>query len=54
MLKKLTAKIQSALTDRINEVEEEVLIPDGRYQELNTKINEVLDEIGQSLPPEKG
>jgi hypothetical protein len=54
MLKKLTAKIESALTDRTNEVEEQLLIPDGRYQELNTKINEVMDEIGQSLPPEKG
>jgi hypothetical protein len=54
MLKPFTTKIESALTDRTNEVEEQLLIPDGRYQELNTKINEVMDEIGQSLPPEKG
>ena len=54
MLKPFTAKIESALTERTNEVEEEVLMSDGRYQELNTKINEVLDEIGQSLQPEKG
>ena len=53
MLKTFTAKIQSALTDRTNEVEEQVLMPDDRYQELNTKINKVLDQIGQSLPPGK-
>jgi hypothetical protein len=53
MLKPFTAKIQSALTDRTNEVEEQVLMPDQQYQELNTKINEVLDRIGQNLLPGK-
>ena len=53
MLKNFTAKIQATLTDRAGEVEEQVLMPDQRYQELNTKLNEVLDQIGQSLPPEK-
>jgi hypothetical protein len=53
MLKPFTTKIQTALTDRVNEVEEQLLMPDGQYQALNTKINEVLDRIGQSLPPDK-
>ena len=53
MLKNFTAKIQTTLTDRVGEVEEQVLMPDQRYQELNTKLNEVLDQIGQSLPPGK-
>jgi hypothetical protein len=53
MLKPFTAKIQTALTDRTNEVEEQILMPDPQYQELNTKINEVLDRIGQNLPPGK-
>jgi hypothetical protein len=34
-------------------VEEQLLTPDPRYQELNTKLNEVLDRIGQNLPPGK-
>jgi hypothetical protein len=53
MLKPFTTKIQTALTDRTNEVEEQLLMPDERYQELNTKINEVLDRIGQNLPSGK-
>jgi hypothetical protein len=47
MLKKITA----FLADRVNEVEEQILMPDLQYQALNTKINEVLDQIGQNLPP---
>ena len=53
MLKNFTAKIQTALTDRTNEVEEQLLMPDPRYQELNTKLNEVLDQISQNLPSGK-
>ena len=53
MLKPCTAKIQSILTDRANEVEEQVLMPDPHYQKLNTKINEIIDQIGQSLPSGK-
>jgi hypothetical protein len=53
MLKPFTTKIQTALTDRVNEIEEQLLMPDGQYQALNTKINEVLDQIGQNLSPGK-
>jgi hypothetical protein len=53
MLKPFTIKIQTALTDRVAEVAEQLLLPDQRYQELNTKLNEVMDQIGQNLPPEK-
>lgn len=53
MLKTFTTNIQTALTDRTNEVEEQLLMPDGQYQALNTKINDVLDQIGQNLPPGK-
>ena len=53
MLKKCTTKIQATITDRVNEVEEQVLMPDPHYQRLNTKINEIIDQIGQSLPPGK-
>jgi hypothetical protein len=51
MLQKLTARIESFLTERINEIEVQHLAPDRQYQELNTKINDVLDRIGHSLPP---
>jgi hypothetical protein len=54
MLKPFTAKIQTALTDRVSEVEEQLLMPDPQYQELNTKINGVLDRIGQSYQKLKG
>jgi hypothetical protein len=50
MLKPFTAKIQTALADRTNEFKEQVLMPDGRYQKLNTKINEIFDQIGKNLP----
>jgi hypothetical protein len=53
MLKPFTINIQSALTDRVAEVEEQLLLSNPRYQELNTKLNEVMDRIGQNLPPEK-
>jgi hypothetical protein len=53
MLKNCTAKIQAILTDRVSEVEEQVLMPDPHYQKLNTKINDILDQIGQNLPPGK-
>ena len=53
MLKLLTAKIQTFLTDRVSEVEEQLLMPAPQYQALNTKINDVLDQIGQNLPPGK-
>jgi hypothetical protein len=50
MLKPFTTKIQTILTERANEVEEQVLMPDPHYQKLNTKINDILDQIGQNLP----
>ena len=53
MLKRLTIKIQDILIDRSNEIEEQVLMPDRQYQELNTKINELVDQIGQNLPPDQ-
>ena len=53
MLKTFTTQIEAALTDRINEIEVQVFMPDPEYQKLNTKINEVLDQIGQNLPPGK-
>lgn len=53
MLKRLTTQIQDILIDRSNEIEEQVLMPDRQYQELNTKINELVDQIGQNLPPEQ-
>ena len=53
MLKPFTTKIQTALTDRTTEVEEQLLMPDPHYQKLNTKINNILDQIGQNLPPGK-
>jgi hypothetical protein len=53
MLKPFTTQITAFLTDRVNEVEEQLLMPDGQYQALNTKINDVLDRIGQNLPPGK-
>ena len=28
-------------------------MPDPRYQELNTKLNEIIDQISQSLPSGK-
>jgi hypothetical protein len=51
MLKFLSAQIESFLTDRTSEIELQLLAPDPQYQELNTKINDVLDRIGQSLQP---
>jgi hypothetical protein len=53
MLEPFTIKIQSALTDRMAELEEHLLLPDPHYQALNTILNEVMDQIGQNLPPEK-
>lgn len=53
MLKSFTIKIQLILTGRVAEVEEHLLLLDPRYQELNTKLNEVMDQLGQNLLPEK-
>lgn len=53
MRKPFTTQIESALTDRANEVEEQVLIPDERYQELSAKMYDILDQIEKSLPPGK-
>jgi hypothetical protein len=53
MLKTFTTQIEAALTDRINEIEVQILMADPEYQKLNTKINEVLDRIGQNLPSGK-
>jgi hypothetical protein len=53
MLKPFTAQIESALIDRTNEIEEQLLMPDEHYQQLNAKINDTLDQIGQTLPPGK-
>jgi hypothetical protein len=46
-----TAKIESALTDRVTEIEVRLLMSDRQYQELNTKISEIQDRIGQILLP---
>jgi hypothetical protein len=46
-----TAKIESALTDRVTEIEVRLLMSDRQYQELNTKIGEFQDRISQILPP---
>lgn len=53
MLEFYIIKIQLILTDRVAEVEEHLLLPDPRYQELNTKLNGVMDQLGQNLPAEK-
>ena len=53
MLESFIIKIQLILTDRVAEEEEHLLLPDPRYQELNTKLNEVMDQLGQNLLPEK-
>ena len=51
MPKSFSAKIRELLAKRVSEAEEEVLLTDEHYQELN--INETLEQISQSLPPEK-
>ncbi len=53
MLKSFTIKIQLILTGRVAEVEEQLLLPDPRYQKLNAKLNGVMDQLGQNLLPEK-
>ena len=53
MLKSFIIKTQLILTNRVAEVEEHLILPDPRYQELNTKLNEVMDQLGQNLPSEK-
>jgi hypothetical protein len=50
MLKTFTIQIQSALTDRVAEVEEHLLLPDPRYQELNTKLREVMERMNRPRP----
>jgi hypothetical protein len=54
MLKKFTAKIESALTDRTNEVEEQLLIPDGRYQELIPKSTRLWMKSAKACRRRKG
>lgn len=53
MPKSFSAKIRELLAKRVSEAEEEVLLTDEHFQELNTNINETLEQISQSLPPEK-
>ncbi len=53
MLKSFSGKIRELLAKRVGEAEEEVLLTDKHFQKLNTLINETLEEISQSLPPEK-
>lgn len=53
MHKSFTIKIQLILTDRVAKVEEHLLLSYLRYQELNTKLNEVMDQLGQNLLSEK-
>lgn len=52
MLKPFTAQIKDALTERANEVEEQILMKDGRYRELSDKMQDILDRIEKKLPLE--
>lgn len=52
MLRRYAQILRDFITERGNEVETELLCKEPRYQELNVKLCELLDEIEQNLPLE--
>ena len=52
MLRRYSQHLRDIITERVIEIETELLTKERNYRQLNVKLCELLDQIERNLPPE--